>query len=208
MHRHLAQNTFLSYCICLCHLLTLPLAFKLLESSSQQWLQGLVYLIGNLLGSALAIYKCQSMGLLPTHSSDWLAFIEPPQVSFFQFSLVLLYEEAYYKGKHFFFLPPPEDGDNGWRYGLVKKNLAIAYTAYDSWSSWRSNSETAVFLYLIASSVPRFPAAQFFPIKIFTVKNQVLVMTLFSAVGLSLSWVIPCLTHKASRIGSDPLDPV
>lgn len=55
-------------------------AFKLLESSSQQWLQGLVYLIGNLLGSALAIYKCQSMGLLPTHSSDWLAFIEPPQV--------------------------------------------------------------------------------------------------------------------------------
>uniref|UniRef100_A0A671PFA6 ER membrane protein complex subunit 4 n=1 Tax=Sinocyclocheilus anshuiensis TaxID=1608454 RepID=A0A671PFA6_9TELE len=54
-------------------------AFKLLESSSQQWLQGLVYLIGNLLGSALAIYKCQSMGLLPTHSSDWLAFIEPPQ---------------------------------------------------------------------------------------------------------------------------------
>lgn len=57
------------------------LAFKLLESSSQQWLQGLVYLVGNLLASALAIYKCQSMGLLPTHSSDWLAFIEPPQVS-------------------------------------------------------------------------------------------------------------------------------
>ena len=57
-----------------------PSAFKLLESSSQQWLQGLVYLVGNLLGSALAIYKCQSMGLLPTHSSDWLAFIEPPQV--------------------------------------------------------------------------------------------------------------------------------
>ncbi|XP_016348373.1 ER membrane protein complex subunit 4 [Sinocyclocheilus anshuiensis] len=60
-------------CVCVCE------AFKLLESSSQQWLQGLVYLIGNLLGSALAIYKCQSMGLLPTHSSDWLAFIEPPQ---------------------------------------------------------------------------------------------------------------------------------
>lgn len=59
-----------------------PPAFKLLESSSQQWLQGLVYLVGNLLGSALAIYKCQSMGLLPTHSSDWLAFIEPPQVTF------------------------------------------------------------------------------------------------------------------------------
>merc|ERR1712136_426646 len=26
-----------------------------------------------------ALYKCQSMGLLPTHSSDWLAFIEPRQ---------------------------------------------------------------------------------------------------------------------------------
>lgn len=56
-------------------------AFKLLESSSQKFLQGLVYLIGNLLGLALAVYKCQSMGLLPTHASDWLAFIEPPEVS-------------------------------------------------------------------------------------------------------------------------------
>uniref|UniRef100_A0A3Q3M382 ER membrane protein complex subunit 4 n=2 Tax=Mastacembelus armatus TaxID=205130 RepID=A0A3Q3M382_9TELE len=60
-------------------LMSMSATFKLLESSSQQWLQGLVYLIGNLLGSALAIYKCQSMGLLLTHSSDWLAFIEPPQ---------------------------------------------------------------------------------------------------------------------------------
>lgn len=60
-------------------LMSMSATFKLLESSSQQWLQGLVYLIGNLLASALAIYKCQSMGLLPTHSSDWLAFIEPPQ---------------------------------------------------------------------------------------------------------------------------------
>uniref|UniRef100_A0A3Q4NBN6 ER membrane protein complex subunit 4 n=1 Tax=Neolamprologus brichardi TaxID=32507 RepID=A0A3Q4NBN6_NEOBR len=60
-------------------LMSMSATFKLLESSSQQWLQGLVYLIGNLLGSALAIYKCQSMGLLPTHSSDWLAFIDPPQ---------------------------------------------------------------------------------------------------------------------------------
>ncbi|XP_051800143.1 ER membrane protein complex subunit 4-like [Acanthochromis polyacanthus] len=61
-------------------LMSMSATFKLLESSSQQWLQGLVYLVGNLLGSALAIYKCQSMGLLPTHSSDWLAFIDPPQV--------------------------------------------------------------------------------------------------------------------------------
>ncbi|MBN3308610.1 ER membrane protein complex subunit 4 [Amia ocellicauda] len=60
-------------------LMSVSATFKLLESSSQQWLQGLVYFIGNLLGLALAVYKCQSMGLLPTHSSDWLAFIEPPQ---------------------------------------------------------------------------------------------------------------------------------
>ena len=57
-----------------------PTAFKMLESSSQKFLQGLVYLIGNLMGLALAVYKCQSMGLLPTHASDWLAFIEPPEV--------------------------------------------------------------------------------------------------------------------------------
>ncbi|KAL4680551.1 hypothetical protein H8959_022492 [Pygathrix nigripes] len=55
-------------------------AFKMLESSSQKFLQGLVYLIGNLMGLALAVYKCQSMGLLPTHASDWLAFIEPPEL--------------------------------------------------------------------------------------------------------------------------------
>ncbi|KAM9329395.1 ER membrane protein complex subunit 4 [Gastrophryne carolinensis] len=60
-------------------LLATPATFKLLESSGQRFLQGLVYLIGNLLGLALAVYKCQSMGLLPTHASDWLAFIEPPQ---------------------------------------------------------------------------------------------------------------------------------
>ncbi|XP_069796920.1 ER membrane protein complex subunit 4 isoform X1 [Narcine bancroftii] len=60
-------------------LMSISSTFKLLESSSQQWLQGLVYLIGNLLGLALAVYKCQSMGLLPTHASDWLAFIEAPQ---------------------------------------------------------------------------------------------------------------------------------
>ncbi|EFN84454.1 Transmembrane protein 85 [Harpegnathos saltator] len=30
-----------------------------------------------LVNIALALYKCQSMGLLPTHASDWLAFVEP-----------------------------------------------------------------------------------------------------------------------------------
>ncbi|XP_037941602.1 ER membrane protein complex subunit 4 [Teleopsis dalmanni] len=39
--------------------------------------QKLVYFLGNLANVALALYKCHSMGLLPTHSSDWLAFVEP-----------------------------------------------------------------------------------------------------------------------------------
>ena len=37
-------------------------------------------MLGNLVGLALAVYKCQVMGLLPTHPSDWLAFVEPQQV--------------------------------------------------------------------------------------------------------------------------------
>lgn len=57
-----------------------PAALKLLESSSARLLQGLVFLVGNGLGLALALYKCQAMGLLPTHASDWLAFVAPPQV--------------------------------------------------------------------------------------------------------------------------------
>ena len=54
-------------------------AFKMIEGN-QALLQRIVYFVGNLLGLALAIYKCQVMGLLPTHPSDWLAFVEPQQV--------------------------------------------------------------------------------------------------------------------------------
>ena len=57
------------------HLLS---AFKSLEGSHAAG-QKFVYMIGNLLNVALALYKCQSMGLLPTHSSDWLAFVEARQ---------------------------------------------------------------------------------------------------------------------------------
>ncbi|KAH8335005.1 hypothetical protein KR067_003469 [Drosophila pandora] len=39
--------------------------------------QRIVYFLGNLANVALALYKCHSMGLLPTHASDWLAFVEP-----------------------------------------------------------------------------------------------------------------------------------
>nr|XP_044998476.1 ER membrane protein complex subunit 4-like [Jaculus jaculus] len=53
--------------------------FKMLESSSQKYLQGLADLIGNLMGLASAVYKCQSTGLLLTRASDRLAFIEPPE---------------------------------------------------------------------------------------------------------------------------------
>ncbi len=39
--------------------------------------QKIVYILGNLLNIAMALYKCHSMGLLPTHTSDWLAFADP-----------------------------------------------------------------------------------------------------------------------------------
>ena len=41
--------------------------------------QKLVFILGNLANVALAMYKCHTMGLLPTHSSDWLAFADPLQ---------------------------------------------------------------------------------------------------------------------------------
>ena len=59
-------------------LLTIQSTFKLIEGT-QHLLQKLIYLLGNLLGLALALYKCQSMGLLPTHASDWLDFVDPQQ---------------------------------------------------------------------------------------------------------------------------------
>ncbi|KAF8582175.1 endoplasmic reticulum protein [Ramaria rubella] len=53
-----------------------PFAAK--ESSSHDLLtllpQKLVYLICNALTLALGLWKCKSMGLLPTGSADWLAF--------------------------------------------------------------------------------------------------------------------------------------
>ncbi|KPJ06458.1 Transmembrane protein 85 [Papilio machaon] len=50
--------------------------FKMVEGT-QAVGQKFVYFIGNVVNILLALYKCQSMGLLPTHSSDWLAFEEP-----------------------------------------------------------------------------------------------------------------------------------
>lgn len=50
--------------------------FKMVEGSSAAG-QKLTYILGNLVNVGLALYKCHSMGLLPTHTSDWLAFVEP-----------------------------------------------------------------------------------------------------------------------------------
>ena len=55
-------------------------AFKAIEGN-QAAFQKLVYVTGNLACLAMAVYKCQVMGLLPTHASDWLAFAQPQQVS-------------------------------------------------------------------------------------------------------------------------------
>lgn len=51
-------------------------AFKMIEGGHAVG-QKLVYLLGNIVSVALALYKCHSMGLLPSHTSDWLAFVEP-----------------------------------------------------------------------------------------------------------------------------------
>jgi len=51
-------------------------AFKMIEGSHAVG-QKLVYFLGNIVSVALALYKCHSMGLLPSHTSDWLAFVEP-----------------------------------------------------------------------------------------------------------------------------------
>ncbi|CAF1485970.1 unnamed protein product [Adineta ricciae] len=40
------------------------------------WLHKIMYFLGNLTHLALALYKCQSMGLLPTYNSDWIAFAD------------------------------------------------------------------------------------------------------------------------------------
>ncbi|XP_064466899.1 ER membrane protein complex subunit 4-like [Ornithodoros turicata] len=59
-------------------LVTIQSTFKMIEGG-QAILQKIVYLFGNLACLALALYKCSSMGLLPTHTSDWLDFVEPLQ---------------------------------------------------------------------------------------------------------------------------------
>ncbi|BFZ19440.1 hypothetical protein BsWGS_22479 [Bradybaena similaris] len=59
-------------------MLAIQNTFKSIEGN-QAAFQKLVYCFGNLICLALAVYKCQTMGLLPTHASDWLAFVQPQQ---------------------------------------------------------------------------------------------------------------------------------
>uniref|UniRef100_A0A183B9G9 ER membrane protein complex subunit 4 n=1 Tax=Echinostoma caproni TaxID=27848 RepID=A0A183B9G9_9TREM len=61
-------------------LFSIQTTFSLIEGS-QAPIQRLVYVLGNFVMIALAMYKCHTMGLLPTYASDWLSFVEPPLVS-------------------------------------------------------------------------------------------------------------------------------
>jgi hypothetical protein len=47
-------------------------------------LQKIVHCLAQCLLLALGLYKCHTMGLLPTHESDWLAFSKQRIVSFEQ----------------------------------------------------------------------------------------------------------------------------
>ena len=53
--------------------------FKNLDSAdgSGNLGQKVVFVLGNLVNVVLALYKCHSMGMLPTYTSDWLAFADP-----------------------------------------------------------------------------------------------------------------------------------
>lgn len=59
-------------------LFSIQSTFNLIEGS-QAPLQCLVYTLGNFVMIALAMYKCHTMGLLPTYASDWLAFVDLPE---------------------------------------------------------------------------------------------------------------------------------
>ena len=49
------------------------------KSIGDNFCQKIVYILGNLVGIALAIYKFHSMGIIPGYDSDWLAFADPVQ---------------------------------------------------------------------------------------------------------------------------------
>ncbi|KRX72369.1 ER membrane protein complex subunit 4 [Trichinella sp. T6] len=62
-------------------LLSVNAVFKSVEKSDDGYMLGekFVFVLGNIIGIFFALYKCSSMGLLPTHKSDWLAFANMPE---------------------------------------------------------------------------------------------------------------------------------
>lgn len=58
---------------------TMSKAFEAIEPGQYNFVQKLTYLFGNLVNLGIALYKCHSMGLLPTYASDWLAFADPQE---------------------------------------------------------------------------------------------------------------------------------
>ena len=69
-------------CILLPHshsVLALFTVYKKLKGD-QAVLQAMVYVLANLVGIGLGLYKFHNMGLLPTAQSDWLEFMEERQV--------------------------------------------------------------------------------------------------------------------------------
>ncbi|KAJ9600978.1 hypothetical protein L9F63_000873, partial [Diploptera punctata] len=74
-------------------LFTMQNTFKMIEGSHAVG-QKLVYLFGNVVSVLLALYKCHSMGLLPSHTSDWLAFVEPQmRVEYSGGGIAAIYDE-------------------------------------------------------------------------------------------------------------------
>lgn len=50
-------------------------------SGDQAVLQMMVYLLANVVGIGLGLYKVNAMGLLPTSQSDWLEFMVAREVN-------------------------------------------------------------------------------------------------------------------------------
>uniref|UniRef100_A0A915C8T8 ER membrane protein complex subunit 4 n=2 Tax=Parascaris univalens TaxID=6257 RepID=A0A915C8T8_PARUN len=62
-------------------LMSVNAAFKPLqdEHTGNLLVHKIVFVLGNTLAVAMALYKLHGMGLLPNHASDWLDFQLPPQ---------------------------------------------------------------------------------------------------------------------------------
>ena len=71
-------------------MLQMSKAFEAIESDQHSILQKFVYFLGNLVNLGIALYKCHSMGLLPTYASDWLAFANPQEPMEYSFGGVSL----------------------------------------------------------------------------------------------------------------------